>query len=81
MAPMTALAAAAALPSGSGETTALTLPSAFDAIDDIADGSRQKTREVPRDVFAKMIAERISAARDGGSEAGASAPVESGKIG
>jgi hypothetical protein len=53
--------------------------SAFDG-DELHDDTRQKTVEVPRDVFAKMIAERIAAARDGGTEAGAPAPVESGKI-
>jgi hypothetical protein len=76
MAPMTALAAAAALPS---ESTALT-QSPFDADVDLGDETRQKTVEVPRDVFAKMIAERIAGARVGGAEAGAPAPVESGKI-
>jgi|GEM_PF-1005390 len=78
MAPMTALAAAAAL-AGHGESTALTQPSSFDA-DEPRDESRQKTLEVPRDVFAKMIAERIAAARDGGAESGAPAPVETGKL-
>jgi hypothetical protein len=79
MAPMTALAAAAALDahSPSEPTTALTR---FDAAIELSDETRQKTVEVPRDVFAKMIAERISAARDGGNQAGAPAPVESGKI-
>jgi len=75
MAPMTALAAAAALPS---PTTGLTSPSTFDADDGPTDASRQKTLEVPRDVFAKMIADRIAATRDGG--AGAPAPVESGRL-
>ncbi|HVU52135.1 MAG TPA: DUF4388 domain-containing protein [Polyangia bacterium] len=75
MAPMTALAAAARV-----ETTALTSPAAFDVGEELGDETRQKTVEVPRDVFAKMIAERIAAARDGGGEAGAPAPVESGKI-
>jgi uncharacterized protein DUF4388 len=79
MAPMTALAAAAAL-GGAGESTALSHPSPFDADDEPRDESRQKTLEVPRDVFAKMIAERIAAARDGGAEAGAPAPVERGKL-
>ncbi len=78
MAPMTALAAAAAL-AGHGESTALTHPASFDA-DEPRDESRQKTLEVPRDVFAKMIAERIAAARDGGTEGGAPAPVEIGKL-
>jgi uncharacterized protein DUF4388 len=78
MAPMTALAAAAAL-AGHGESTALTQPASFDA-DEPRDESRQKTLEVPRDVFAKMIAERIAAARDGGTEGGAPAPVEIGKL-
>jgi hypothetical protein len=76
MAPMTALAAAAK----AGETTALTHPATFDGADGLGDENRQKTVEVPRDVFAKMIAERIAAARDGGAEEGAPAPVESGKI-
>jgi hypothetical protein len=82
MAPMTALAAAAALQPGPAETTALTAPSVFDALDDLQDydETRQKTLEVPRDVFAKMIADRIMAARDSGTAAGAPAPVESGKI-
>ena len=79
MAPMTALAAAAAL-AGPGESTALSHPSSFDGDDDARDESRQKTLEVPRDVFAKMIADRIAAARDGGTEGGAPAPVESGKL-
>lgn len=79
MAPMTALAAAAALDAQppNEPTTALTR---FDAAVELSDETRQKTVEVPRDVFAKMIAERISAARDGGNQAGAPAPVESGKI-
>ena len=79
MAPMTALAAAAAL-GGAGESTALSHLSPFDADDEPRDESRQKTLEVPRDVFAKMIAERIAAARDGGAETGAPAPVERGKL-
>lgn len=82
MAPMTALAAAATLRSP-GETTALTASSVFDALDDPQGGydeTRQKTLEVPRDVFAKMIADRIAAARDSGTAAGAPAPVERGKI-
>jgi len=79
MAPMTALAAAAALGS-TAEPTALTYPSPFDAEDELGDDKPQKTVEVPRDVFAKMIAERIAAARDGGAEGGTPAPVESGKI-
>jgi hypothetical protein len=82
MAPMTALAAAATL-EPRAETTALTAPSVFDALDDAEQGydeTRQKTLEVPRDVFAKMIADRIAAARDSGTAAGAPAPVESGKI-
>jgi hypothetical protein len=79
MAPMTALAAAVALDTQAPTepTTALTR---FDAAAELSDETRQKTVEVPRDVFAKMIAERISAARDGGNQAGAPAPVESGKI-
>jgi hypothetical protein len=79
MAPMTALAAAAALGS-TAEPTVLTHPSPFDAEDELGDDKPQKTVEVPRDVFAKMIAERIAAARDGGAEGGTPAPVESGKI-
>jgi hypothetical protein len=82
MAPMTALAAAATL-EAPAETTALTTPSLFDALEDAEQGydeTRQKTLEVPRDVFAKMIADRIAAARDSGTAAGAPAPVESGKI-
>ncbi|HEV3031063.1 MAG TPA: DUF4388 domain-containing protein [Polyangia bacterium] len=79
MAPMTALAAAAAL-GNTAEPTALTHPSPFDAEDELGDDKPQKTVEVPRDVFAKMIAERIAAARDGGAEGGTPAPVESGKI-
>jgi hypothetical protein len=79
MAPMTALAAAASLPAP-GETTALRSVASFEAVEELHDETRQKTIEVPRDVFAKMIAERIAAARDGGGEAGAPAPVESGKI-
>ena len=79
MAPMTALAAAAAL-GNTAESTALTHPSPFDAEDELGDDKPQKTVEVPRDVFAKMIAERIAAARDGGAEGGTPAPVESGKI-
>jgi hypothetical protein len=79
MAPMTALAAAASL-AKANEATALIHPSHFDAESELGDESRQKTLEVPRDVFAKMIAERIAPARDGGAEAGAPAPVESGKI-
>jgi hypothetical protein len=76
MAPMTALAAAARIE----PTTALTTPLSLDVVEELGDETRQKTVEVPRDVFAKMIAERIAAARDGGGEAGAPAPVESGKI-
>jgi hypothetical protein len=81
---MTALAAAATL-EAPAETTALTAPSLFDALDEADasqgyDETRQKTLEVPRDVFAKMIADRIAAARDSGTAAGAPAPVESGKI-
>jgi hypothetical protein len=79
MAPMTALAAAARIGEGTGETTSLTSPATFD-VEEVGDENRQKTVEVPRDVFAKMIAERIAAARDGGGDAGAPAPVESGKI-
>jgi hypothetical protein len=79
MAPMTALAAAATL-EARAETTALTSLSPFDAVEELQDSSRRKTLEVPRDVFAKMIAERIAAARDGGAAAGAPAPVESGKL-
>jgi hypothetical protein len=79
IAPMTALAAAAAL-SSAGEPTAQLLPSPFDALDGLHDDTRQKTVEVPRDVFARMIAERIAAARDGGTGAGAPAAVESGKV-
>ncbi len=88
MAPMTALAAAAALPHVEDNTTTPSMPTPFDAPDaddpnggdDHRDETRQKTVEVPRDVFAKMIAERIAVARDGSAEAGAPAPVESGKI-
>jgi hypothetical protein len=79
MAPMTALAASAAL-SPAAETTALRGIAALDAVAELHDETRQKTLEVPRDVFAKMIAERIAAARDGGADIGAPAPVESGKI-
>ena len=80
MAPMTALAAAAVLPSA-GESTALTqVPALFDGEPELGDETRQKTVEVPRDVFAKMIAERIAAVRVAGAEGGAPAPVESGKI-
>jgi hypothetical protein len=80
MAPMTALAAVAL--SRANEPTALTHLSPFDrdAESELGDETRQKTVEVPRDVFAKMIAERIAAARDGGAETGAPAPVESGKL-
>jgi hypothetical protein len=91
MAPMTALAAAAALPHVEDNTTTPSMPTPFDAPDvsdgdggDVRDETRQKTVEVPRDVFAKMIAERIAVARDGGAQgqrdAGVPAPVESGKI-
>ena len=76
MAPMTALAAAARFE----PTTALTHPATFEGAEELGDETRQKTVEVPRDVFAKMIAERIAATRDGGAEVGAPAPVESGKI-
>ena len=76
MAPMTALAAAARFE----PTTALTHPATLEGAEELGDETRQKTVEVPRDVFAKMIAERIAAARDGGGETGAPAPVESGKI-
>src|SRR5450432_293427 len=81
MAPMTALAAAASL-SGVTESTALTHPSPFDAIDELGDETRQKTLEVPRDVFAKMIAERIASTRreDTGVSSSAPAPIESGKL-
>jgi hypothetical protein len=83
MAPMTALAAAA---KATEPTTSLTHPAPFDTrveggfAAEESDENRQKTLEVPRDVFAKMIAERIAAAIDGGGEAGVPAPVESGKI-
>jgi hypothetical protein len=81
MAPRTALAAAAKAAKVTETPTALTHPSPFDAgAEELGDETRQKTLEVPGDVFAKMIAERISAARDGGTEVGAPAPVESGKI-
>jgi hypothetical protein len=81
MGPRTALAAAAKSAKVTETPTALTHPSPFDAgAEELGDETRQKTVEVPGDVFAKMIAERIAAARDGGSEEGAPAPVESGKI-
>jgi hypothetical protein len=80
MAPMTALAAVAALEKTQPPTEPATTLTRFDAAIGGGDETRQKTVEVPRDVFAKMIAERIAAARDGGAQLGAPAPVESGKI-
>ena len=87
MAPMTALAAAAALPLPSASETRAPASAAVEASSAAAfeaveaeHASRQKTVEVPRDVFAKMIADRIAATHDGGTAAGAPAPVESGKL-
>jgi hypothetical protein len=86
MAPMTALAVAAALPLAENTTITPSMPTPFDEpeADGLRDETRQKTLEVPRDVFAKMIADRIAVARDGGAQGGAAvgvpAPVESGKI-
>ncbi|HVZ74355.1 MAG TPA: DUF4388 domain-containing protein [Polyangia bacterium] len=85
MAPMTALAAAAALPLAEDTSITPSMPALFDAPEpgeDHRDETRQKTVEVPRDVFAKMIADRIASARDAGAagDGGVPAPVESGKI-
>jgi hypothetical protein len=77
MAPMTALAAAAALPHA--EAPPLVSPESEDgAVEELQDDAGQKTVEVPRDVFARMMHERTNATR--APDAGGPAPVESGKI-
>jgi Domain of unknown function (DUF4388) len=79
MAPMTALAAAAALADDDPEHDDAGLVSAREALAELRDETSQKTVEVPRDLFARMTSDRTNAGRKD-SKPGALAPIESGKI-